>query len=126
MLGTLLCNSTLTTFHAHVQAVTNSANTVSATKRLIGRGFDDPQTQKEVKVRTICPWAHGALQDCQGTNRRRLGGGEVKGEANVGMCALARLVDEKLYKCIMNKTVCKGSKPASSNCSSYTHAFSFG
>ncbi|KAF5837283.1 heat shock protein Hsp70C [Dunaliella salina] len=32
------------------QAVTNSANTVSATKRLIGRGFDDPQTQKEVKM----------------------------------------------------------------------------
>ncbi len=34
-----------------IQAVTNSANTVSATKRLIGRAYDDPQTQKEAKVR---------------------------------------------------------------------------
>jgi len=32
------------------QAVTNPTNTVYATKRLIGRAFDDPQTQKELKM----------------------------------------------------------------------------
>jgi len=35
------------------QAVTNPTNTVYATKRLIGRAFDDAQTQKEMKVR-VC------------------------------------------------------------------------
>ncbi|CAK9155657.1 unnamed protein product [Ilex paraguariensis] len=32
------------------QAVTNPTNTFSGTKRLIGRRFDDPQTQKEMKM----------------------------------------------------------------------------
>ena len=32
------------------QAVTNPTNTVFATKRLIGRSFDDQQTQKESQV----------------------------------------------------------------------------
>ncbi|KAF9609663.1 hypothetical protein IFM89_017842 [Coptis chinensis] len=32
------------------QSVTNPTNTVSGTKRLIGRRFDDPQTQKEMKM----------------------------------------------------------------------------
>lgn len=32
------------------QAVTNPFNTVFGTKRLIGRRFDDPQTQKEMKM----------------------------------------------------------------------------
>jgi len=32
------------------QAVTNPTNTVFGTKRLIGRRFDDPQTQKEMKI----------------------------------------------------------------------------
>lgn len=32
------------------QAITNPTNTVYATKRLIGRAFDDTQTQKEMKM----------------------------------------------------------------------------
>lgn len=43
------------------QAVTNSANTVYATKRLIGRRYDDPHTKKEAEVRMVvvvcgCLW----------------------------------------------------------------------
>ena len=32
------------------QAVTNAQNTIRGSKRLIGRTFDDPQTQKEMKM----------------------------------------------------------------------------
>lgn len=35
---------------AKCQAVTNPTNTLFGTKRLIGRRFDDPQTQKELKM----------------------------------------------------------------------------
>jgi len=40
----------LTGIPAKRQAVTNPTNTVYATKRLIGRAFDDAQTQKEAKM----------------------------------------------------------------------------
>ncbi|KAK2178915.1 hypothetical protein NP493_526g00016 [Ridgeia piscesae] len=39
----------LTGMPARRQAVTNSANTLYATKRLIGRRFDDPEVQKDMK-----------------------------------------------------------------------------
>lgn len=40
----------LTGVVAKRQAVTNPTNTAFGTKRLIGRRFDDPQTQKEIKM----------------------------------------------------------------------------
>lgn len=39
-----------------MQSVTNPLNTVYATKRLIGRQYDDPQTQKELKVGSLYSW----------------------------------------------------------------------
>ena len=41
-------NERLTGMPAKRQAVTNAENTLSATKRLIGRRFDDPEIQKEM------------------------------------------------------------------------------
>jgi hypothetical protein len=54
------------------QAVTNPTNTVYATKRLIGRAFDDPQTQKEMKVRAgvrVGGWGRGCLRGGWGAQR---------------------------------------------------------
>lgn len=43
------------------QAVTNSTNTVYATKRLIGRMYDDTEVQKEAKVCVGgCGWWEGS------------------------------------------------------------------
>ncbi len=45
--------------------MTNPTNTVYATKRLIGRGYDDPQTQKEAKVGSPCmPNASSSVPSC--------------------------------------------------------------
>jgi molecular chaperone DnaK (HSP70) len=46
-------NEMLVGLPAKRQAITNPQNTLYATKRLIGRRFDDPQTQKEMKVRLV-------------------------------------------------------------------------
>lgn len=43
--------------YLYLQSVTNPLNTVYATKRLIGRQYDDPQTQKELKVGSL--YTHG-------------------------------------------------------------------
>ena len=40
------------------QAVTNSENTLYATKRLIGRKFDDPNVQKDMKTLSYKVIAH--------------------------------------------------------------------
>ena len=54
------------------QAVTNPEFTYFAIKRLIGRRFDDPMTQKDMR--------DGALQDRQGGQWRRLGPGPRRQE----------------------------------------------
>ena len=50
------------------QSITNPENTIFAIKRLIGRRYDDPITQKDKE--------HGALQDRRRAERRCLGRGE--------------------------------------------------
>lgn len=46
--------------------MTNPTNTVYATKRMIGRGIKDEQTQKEMKVRCMDGCDSGWGQKCDG------------------------------------------------------------
>jgi hypothetical protein len=65
--------------------VTNPTNTVYATKRMIGRGFKDEQTQKEMKVGV------GAVREGGGASLGQDEGGEGRMELGQSSCQLTSL-----------------------------------